>query len=126
MKNGLMMKRIYAYVRNSKPNPLNESGGFEKGVHEGDRVLVLSGELLGAIEVHIRKKTMTIPAKFLLPQRPTAKGQIVVIISGDVAGEVYVTREPNENGWFPLVRRGSKGAAKLVVEPNRLARCDPR
>jgi len=121
-----MTKRIYALVRNSKPDPFNEGGGFEKGVYEGDRVLVLSGERLDAIQVHVRKKTMAIPAKFLFPQKPTAKGQIVVIISGDAAGEIYVTREPNENGWFPLVRRGSKGAPKIVVEPRNLARCDPK
>ncbi|KAF8341950.1 hypothetical protein F5887DRAFT_1076332 [Amanita rubescens] len=104
MKHGLMTKRIFANVHNTF------SGGFANGAHEGDRVLVLSGERLDEIQVHM----------------PTAKGQVVVVISGDMAGEVYVTREPNENGSFPLVHRGGKGAPKLVVEPKRLARCDPK
>ena len=48
----------------------------------------------------------------------------VVVINGDRAGEIYVTRDPREDGWFPLVRRSGKGAPKCFVEPSRLVRCD--
>jgi hypothetical protein len=49
---------------------------------------------------------------FLFPDRPSSKGQVVVVISDDKAGEVdkvgeiFITHELNEIGVFPLVRRG--------------------
>ncbi|KAF8346789.1 hypothetical protein F5887DRAFT_1072882 [Amanita rubescens] len=106
MKHELALtKRVYAYVRNSEPNAFNAEG-FAKGVYEGDRVLVLSGEKVDAIEVHARKRKVIIPGWFLFPQMPTGKGQDVVVISGDRAGEVFLTRKPKEDGSFQLGRRG--------------------
>ncbi len=125
-KHSLMSKRIYTQVRNTKPDVFTGGEGFAKGKHEGDRALVLSGERLDEILVHVKKRSMKIPARFLFPEKPSSKGQAVVIINGDRAGEIYVTRDPREDGWFPLVRRGGKGAPKCFVEPCRLARCDPK
>jgi hypothetical protein len=125
MRDQLVTKRIYAYVRNSEPDPFN-TGGFAKGVYEGDRVLVLSGKKVDAIEVHARKRTVTIPGWFLFPQMPTARGQDVVVISGEKAGEVFFTRKPKEDGSFPLGRRGFSGLPLCTMEPSKLARCDPK
>ena len=125
MKHNLVTKRIYAYVRNSEPDALNR-GGFAKGVYEGDRVLVLAGERADAIEVHARKRTVIIPGWFLFPQMPTGKGQDVVVISGEKAGEVFYTRKPKEDGLFPLGRRGHCGLPLCTLEPSQLARCDPK
>ena len=126
-KHGLLTKRIYALVCNSEPNPFNPRGGFARGAHEGERVMVESAEGKDAIKVHVRNRVMTIPARFLFPQMPTIKGQVVVVVSSERAGEVFTTHALNENGLFPLVTRGhgsSKGTPKLFVEPNRLAQCD--
>ncbi|KAF8322378.1 hypothetical protein F5887DRAFT_1087234 [Amanita rubescens] len=125
LRHGLVRKRIYAHVRNSKPNPM-EGGGFGKGQYEGQRVLILSGEREDKIEVHVKDRSVNIPAKFLFPQRPTARGQEVVVLSGDRIGEVYMTRKPKPDGSFPLGRPGFSGPPSCIMEPNRLARCDPR
>lgn len=126
MKHDLATKRIWANVRNSETDPF-EGSGFARGAYEGERVLILSGEREGDIVVNARQHSIKIPAKFLIPQRPTSKGQDVVIICGDKVGEVYMTRKPNEDGTFPLGRRGYKGTPPLcTVEASRLARCDPK
>ena len=106
-----MSKRIYTHVCNTKPDAFTGGEGFAKGKHEGDRALVLSAE------VHVKKRAMRCPARFLFPEKPSSKGQGVVVINGDRAGEIYVTRDPREDGWFPLVRRSGKGAPKCFVEP---------
>ncbi|KAF8318845.1 hypothetical protein F5887DRAFT_1166918 [Amanita rubescens] len=93
MKHGLISKQVYAHVCNTKPDPFCGGGGFAKGKNEGDTAMILSGEVLDEILVHIRKQTVRIPARFLFPKRPTSKGQAVVIISGEMAGETYVTRD---------------------------------
>jgi hypothetical protein len=118
-------KRIYAHVRNSKPNPM-EGGGFGKGQYDGQRVLILSGEQEDKIEVHVKDRSVIIPAKFLFPQRPTSRGQEVVVISGDRVGEVYMTRKPKSDGSFPLGRLSFSGPPSCTIDPSRLARCDPK
>lgn len=120
-----MTKRIYAHVRNSMPD-LMEGGGFGKGQYDGQRVLILSGEQEGKIEVHVKDRSVKLPATFLFPQRPTARGQEVVVISGDGVGEVYMTRKPKPDGTFPLGRPGFSGPPSCTMEPSRLARCDPK
>jgi hypothetical protein len=125
MKHELVTKRVYAYVRNSEPDAFN-NGGFAKGVYEGDRVLVLSGERVDAVDVHARKRKVTMPGWLLFPQMPTGKGQDVVVITGEKAGEVYLTRKPKEDGSFPLGRRGFSGLPLCTLEPSKLARCDPK
>lgn len=125
MKNGLIRKRIWAYVRKSIPDPF-EPEGFMRGRYEGERVLILSGEHEGEIVVNVRQQSVKIPGKYLFPQIPTTKGQDVVVMSGDKAGEVYLTRRQNEDGTFSLGRRGYKGTSPLcTLEANKLARCDP-
>ncbi|KAF8332933.1 hypothetical protein F5887DRAFT_922201 [Amanita rubescens] len=126
MKHGLVAKRIWAYVRNSKTNPFEQGGGYARGFYEGERVLILSGEMEGGIEVNAKERTIIIPSYFLFPQMPTSRGQDVVVISGDNAGELYLTRKPNRDGTFPLGRRGHKGSPVCTIEPSRLARCDPK
>ena len=126
MKHDLATKRIWANVRNSETDPF-EGSGFVRGTYEGERVLILSGKREGDILVNARQHSIKIPAKFLIPQRPTSKGQDVVIICGDKVGEIYMTRKPNEDGTFPLGRRGNKGTLPLcTVEASHLARCDPK
>ena len=125
LRHGLVRKCIYAHVCNSKPNPM-EGGGFGKGQYKGQRALILSGEQEDKIEVHVKDRSVNMPAKFLFPQRPSARGQEVVVLSGDRVGEVYITRKPKPDGSFPLGRPGFSGPPSCIVEPNRLARCDPR
>lgn len=126
MIHNLATKRIYAHVRNSEPDPFTLGGGFATGFFEGERALILSGEREDAIQVHIRQRVMTIPGRNLFPEMPTSKGQVVVIISDDRAGEVFLTQAPNEHGVFPLVRRGrgNKKVPVCSVEQKKLARCD--
>ncbi len=100
--------------------------GFGKGQYNNQRVLILSGEQEDKIEVHIRYRSGKMPAKFLFPQRPTARGQEVVVISGNRVGEVYMTRKPKPDGSFPLGRLGFSGPPSCIMEPKRLARCDPK
>ena len=65
--------------------------GFATGKYEGNRVVILSGTRMDAIEAHNMNKTLTILGRYLLPQRPsTTKGQVVVITEDKNAGEVYV------------------------------------
>ena len=127
-KHGLVTKRIWAYVRNSKPDPFNAGGGFASGEYDGVRVLILSGEQEDAIRVHARNRTVTIPQIYLFPDIPSSKGQHVVVISDDRAGEIFVTREPDGNGVFPLVRpgRGNRMNPVCRVEQKRLALCDSK
>ncbi|KAF8320244.1 hypothetical protein F5887DRAFT_1087885 [Amanita rubescens] len=126
MKGDLVTKRIWAHVRNSKTDPF-EQGGFARGRYEGQRVLVLSGEGEGQVVVSARQQQpVKIPAKYLFPERPTSKGQDVVVISGDNIGEVYLTRKPRVDGFFPLGRRGyTRSSPFCIMEASRLARCDP-
>ena len=134
LKHGLVTKRIWAYVRNSKPDPFTAGGGFARGIYEGIRVLILSGERQDAIQVHAGNRTIIVPLMYLFPDVPSSKGQVVVVISDDKAGEVdkageiFITREPNEIGVFPLVRRGRGNRMKPVcfTEKKRLAICDPK
>ena len=121
MQGGLVTKRIFAHVRNSKTN----SNPFEHGLFEGEKVLVLSGNQ-DAVSVNVLNRTIMIPAKFLFPVIPSSKGQDVVVISGDRMGEVFLTRKPKADGTFPLGRRGHKGNPICTMEPSRLARCDPK
>jgi hypothetical protein len=88
LKHGLATKRIWAYVRNSKPDPFTAGGGFARGLYEGIRVLILSSEQEDTIQVHAGNRTVTVPLMFLFPDRPSSKGQVVVVISDDKAGEV--------------------------------------
>ena len=88
--------------------------------------MILSGEEVSAIQVHAKLQTITIPGWFLIPQMPTGRGQDVVVINGENAGEEFLTRKPNEDGTFPLGRRGFKGNLALrTMDASRLARCDP-
>lgn len=123
VKHGLVTKRVYAHVRNSNIYP-----GFSTGEYEGSRVVILSGERMDAIEVHTTKRTLTIPGKYLFPQRPTpAKGQVVVVTDGENAGEIYITHAQNEMGLWPLVDRGkARTGIKCYAERSRLAKCDPK
>ena len=104
MQHELVTKRIYAHIRNSAP--VTPAGGFGKGYYEGERAMILSGEEVSAIQVHAKLQTITIPGWFLIPQMPTGRGQDVVVINGENAGEEFLTRKPNEDGTFPLGRRG--------------------
>ena len=83
---------------------------------------------MDAIEVHATNRVLTIPAKYLFPQRPTSsKGQVVVVTKGENAGEVYITHAQNESGQLPLVERGkARRGVKCYVEPSRLAKCDSK
>lgn len=99
MKHGLVMKGIYAHICNSAA----PSEQFEKGSYKGKRVVILGGKWEDAIEVHTLQGKIKIPCKFLFPQRLTnAKGQVVVVISGEKAGEVFVTHGVYLNGVIPL------------------------
>ena len=125
MKGDLVTKRIWAHVRNTQTDPF-EQGGFARGQYEGQRVLILSREGEGQVVVTARQRTLKIPSKYLFPEVPTSKGQDVVVISGDNVGEVYLTRQPIVNGFFPLGRRGyTRRSPFCVMEASRLARCDP-
>lgn len=126
MKNGLVNKRIWAYIRNSGTNPFQTGGGFARGFYEGERVLVMSGETEDGIVVNAKQQLLKIPGRFLFPQIPTSKGQDVVVISGENAGEVYLTRKPDDDGAFPLGRRRHKGLPLCTIETSRLARCDTK
>ena len=124
MKDDLVTKRIWARVRNSETNPFD--GGFARGRYEGQRVLVTSREREGEVGVSARQHHMKIPVKYLFPEMPTSKGQDVVVISGDSVGEVYLTRKPRVDGFFPLGRRGYTQSSPIcIMEASRLARCDP-
>jgi hypothetical protein len=127
LKDGLAEKRIWTFIRNSRPDPfIAGESGFMKGRYEDSRALTLGPNATGAVDVHVKKNTVTIPCVYLFPERPASKGQKVAVISGEHVGEVFLTRKPREDGWFPLVRPGCKGAAELIIEPGRLARCDAR
>ena len=120
-----MTKRIWAHVRNTKTDPF-EQGGFARGRYEGQRVLVLSCEGEGQVVVSARQQPVKIPGKHLFPEMPTSKGQDVIVISGDNVGEVYLTRQPRTDGFFPLGRRGyTRRSPFCIMEACRLARCDP-
>jgi hypothetical protein len=123
LQHGLVTKRVYAHVRNS-----NVYLGFATGEYEGNRVVILSRTRMDAIEAHNMNKTLTIPGRYLFPQRPSsAKGQVVVITEGENAGEVYITHAQNANGQMPLVERGkARRGVKCYVERSRLAKCDPK
>ncbi|KAM6496783.1 hypothetical protein JOM56_007256 [Amanita muscaria] len=125
LKDGLAEKRIWAYIRNSRPDAFSsDEPGFMKGRYEGSRALTLGLNVTGAVNVHVKKDTVAIPCRYLFPERPASMGQKAVVISGEHVGEVFSTRKPREDGWFPLVRPGSKGAAEFIIEPCHLARCD--
>jgi hypothetical protein len=78
------------------------------------------------VMVAIKQRWVNILTRHLFYKMPTSKGQLVVVISDDHAGEIYVTHEPNENKVFPLVQRGkgNRLAPVCFVEQRRLARCD--
>ena len=121
-----MTKRIWAHVHNTETNPFEE--GFARGRYEGQRVLVLSGEGEADVMVSTRQQptNVKIPAKYLFPEMPTSKGQEVVVISGDNIGEVFFTRKPRAEGFFPLGHRGyTRSSPICIMEASRLARCDP-
>ena len=95
MKHGLLTKRIYVHIRNSAA-PHEE---FEGGSYESKRVIVMGGTQEDAIEVHTLKGKIKIPCKYLFPQRPSkTKGQLVAVISGEKAGEVFVANGLDSNG----------------------------
>jgi hypothetical protein len=90
--------------------------------------MILDGQDEWQILVAVKQRWVKIPTRHLFPEKPTSKGQLVVVISDDRAGEIFVTREPNENLVFPLVRRGkgNRLAPVCFVEQRRLARCDAK
>ena len=112
---------VYAHIWNSNVYP-----GFATGKYEGSRVVILSGKLIDAIEVHTTSWALTIPGRYLFPQWPTsAKGQVMVITKGWNAGEVYITHAQNESGLLPLVEQGkAQRGVKCYVGPSRLAKCN--
>ena len=122
MKHNLMTKRIYVHVRNTDPQFVY-GRHFANGFYEGERGMIMEDQddfqirRNWRIKVAIKQRWVTMP---------TAKGQLVVVISDDHAGEVYVTRAPDANKVFPLVRRGKGNRLVPVcfVEQRRLARCD--
>jgi hypothetical protein len=123
IKHGLVMKRIYAHIRNSATSP----GEFEKGSYEGKRVVILGGTEEDAIEVHTLKGKIQIPSKYLFPQRPSkTKGQIVVVISSEKAGEVFIAHGVDSNGIVPLAAQGQgcKEGIQYTTHQTRLTRCD--
>jgi hypothetical protein len=119
----LVTKRIWAHICNTETNPFD--GGFARGRYEGQRVLVTSREGEGDVMVSTRQHPLKIPAKFLFPDKPTSKGQDMVVISGDGLGEVYLTRKLRVDGFFPLGCRGHTSSPICIMEASRLARCDP-
>ena len=99
LKHRLGTKHVYVHIRNSNVYP-----GFATGKYEGSRVVILSGKWIDAIEVHTTNRALTIPGRYLFPQRLTsAKGQVVVITEGENTSEVYITHAQNECGQLPLV-----------------------
>ena len=95
MKHGLPTKHIYAHIHNSAA-PHEE---FEGGSYEGKRVIIMGGTQEDAIEVHTLKGKIKIPCKYLFPQRPSkTKGQLVAVISGEKASEVFVANGVDSNG----------------------------
>ena len=123
MKHGLLTKHIYAHIRNSAA-PHKE---FEGGSYEGKRVVIMGGTQEDAIEVHTLKEKIKIPCKYLFPQRPSkTKGQLVAVISGEKAGEVFVANGVDSNGVVPLSAQGQgrKEGIQYTAHRTRLARCD--
>ena len=109
------MKHIWAYVHNTETNPFD--GGFARGLYEGYRVLVMSREGEGEVKVITRQQhPLKVPAKFLFPEMPTSKGQDVVVISGDSLGDVYLTRKPRVDSFFPLGHRGYTSSPICIME----------
>ena len=121
----LATKRIYVHVRNTDPE-MFYGRGFAGGFYEGERGMIFEAKDEWEVLVAVKHRWVPIPARHLFYEMPTSKGQLVVIVSDDHAGEIYVTREPNENRVFPLVRRGkgNRLAPVCFVEQRRLARCD--
>ena len=123
MKHGLLTKCIYMHICNSTA-PHEE---FEGGSYEGKRVVVMGGTQEDAIEVHTLKGKIKIPCKYLFPQRPSkTKGQLVAVISGEKAGEVFVANGVDSNGIVLLSARGQghKEGIQYTAHQTRLARCD--
>ncbi|KAF8692456.1 hypothetical protein AX14_002492, partial [Amanita brunnescens Koide BX004] len=106
MKYNLAMKRIYARVCNTLPDQINNHGGFVGGFYEGERGMILDGQDKWQILVAVKQQWVKIPARHLFPEKPTSKGQLVVVISDEHASEIFITCKPNENLVFPLVHRG--------------------
>jgi hypothetical protein len=131
MKHNLITKRIYVHVRNTDPQ-LVYGDHFANGFYEGERGMIMEHQddrqvrYHSRIRVAVKQRWVTMPSRHLFYEMPTSKGQPVVVISDDHAGEVYVTREPDANKVFPLVRRGKGNRLTPVcfVEQRRLARCD--
>ncbi|KAM6491153.1 hypothetical protein JOM56_013392 [Amanita muscaria] len=101
LKNGLAERRIWAYIRNSRPDPfIAGKSGFSRGTYEGDRALILGLNAAGTVDVHIKKRAMAIPCCFLFLEQPTTKGQTVVVTSGERVG--IVVRTPGASSADPL------------------------
>jgi hypothetical protein len=131
MKHNLITKRIYVHIRNTDPQFVY-GNHFANGFYEGERGMIMEDQddlqvrYNWRIKVAIKQRWVPIPSRHLFYEMPTSKGQPVVVISDDHAGEVYVTREPNANKVFPLVHqgKGNRLAPVCFVEQRRLARCD--
>jgi hypothetical protein len=128
MNSGLANARIRVRVENSRPSHL--SAGFANDTLEGEKGLIMSAPSPAMVMVHMScsSSKMEIPLQCLCPELPTGKKQPVVVVEGVHAGCVFLTKDKDQNGKFPLVTRGySRGKAPppLTLSATSLARCNP-
>ena len=131
MKHNLITKHIYVHVHNTDPQFVY-GHHFANGFYEGEQGMIMEDQddfqirCNWRIKVAVKQRWVTMLLCHLFYKMPTLKGQLVVVISDDHAGEVYVTHAPDTNKVFPLVHwgKGNRLAPVCFVEQRRLARCD--
>jgi hypothetical protein len=101
----LVTKCIYIHVRNTDPEFVYREH-FASGYYEGERGMILEPRDKWRVMVAIKQQWLNIPTRHLFYEMPTSKGQLVVVISDDHAGEIYVMCEPNErcSPWYDGVK----------------------
>jgi transcription elongation factor SPT5 len=102
----------------AKPNtrsPLH----FQRGAHDGKMFGYdgLSGETVRCVPLdNPSGETEDVPAEYLRPARPTAAGQVVVIIAGEAKGQQRTTSYENDGQWMMEAEQGDAGMIFVAGE----------
>ncbi|KAM6490914.1 hypothetical protein JOM56_013618 [Amanita muscaria] len=116
LKDGLAEKRIWAYIRNSRPDAFSsDEPGFMKGRYEGSRALTLGLNVTGAVNMHVKKDTVAIPCRYLFLERPASMGQKAVVISGEHVGILGSVPTQHTRLVMLSAAEGSDGAEHYVI-----------
>ena len=127
MDDGLQGKRIFVWIRNTRPSEVSYVS-FEGQSVDGRKAMI-SDRLAHSLELILiggTGQTIFLAPHFLIPDHPTKDKQVVVVLEGERKGQAFKTIAMKDNptrfGLSPIAL--TKRKALLEMDSSKLAIAD--